>query len=237
MNTTMLIAGETSDLRVDPPGFIIRVSRGLPETVTMLAHHGRRSAITVAAGESLTHDDRLRLTDALQALPEEWLLSFTGIETTVSAAASRLESAMSKIESGLNLWFSNYSPALEAAITNDRGEIIVLLQQVEKLGVSGQNPRHLATHVAKTEHIGVVLGAIHEFCVSNEVTTFFNDPLSGGQTARWNFARTDQVRAFLEEFEPHLDDFDYCQKANLVKFCKADLSRIHLLARKEILDF
>ncbi len=232
----LLIEGETSDLQVHAPGFLTELKRGLGG-VEPLTHHGRRSAILIADRVLQTQDDRLRLSEALQALPDEWAMAFHGVEAPVKTAASQVAATLSRLESGIALAFSPYEPTIEAAITDATGQILVLLQQSSQTGSpsAARNSKYLSAHVTRKTHCGPVFGAIHEFCSSNEVTVHFCDPDQGYQVTRWDFSRTDQSRAFLEEFDAQLDDFDYCRKSGLLQFCRLDLAQ--LIKGKNILDF
>ncbi|ABD71964.1 hypothetical protein Rfer_4277 (plasmid) [Rhodoferax ferrireducens T118] len=236
INFPLVIEGETSDLQVHAPGFLTEVKRGLGG-VEPLTHHGRRSAICIADLVLQTQDDRLRLSDALQALPDEWAMAFHGVEAPVKTAASQVAATMSRLESGIALAFSPYEPTIEAAITDAKGEILVLLQQSCQTGSpsAARNSKYLSAHVTRRAHSGAVFGAIHEFCSSNEITVHCCDPDQGYQVTRWDFSRTEQARAFLEEFDTHLDDLEYCRKSGLLQFCRLDLAQI--IKATNILDF
>lgn len=226
MKDYLSIEGEGACIKVHAPGFIVEVRRSSNKVIP-LSHHGR-NAVNVATLEYT--DDVQPLCDALRALPESWLMSFTGIEAPLAVVAMKVRSLLEKQGQTVELHTSAFAPNIEAAITNASGDMVVLFQTSnhEGLSASMRNPRHISVHVAKSQHIGVVFGAIRSYCFGSELTTYFNDPLVGQEVSRWDMSRTDQVRAFLEEFEPNLDDFTYCRDAGLLQFCRIDVSKLEI---------
>lgn len=238
MTAALVIKGETSCLHVQAPGFLTEVRDGATDAIPM-TQHGRGGAISVAGRLALSPDDLLLLSDALQAIPLNWRMSFSGIESNVSAAAAGVMTALSGIETGLVLHHSQIAPSTEAAITGEQGEVLVLLQQSGHEGIprSERNSQHMAMHLNRREHTGVVAGAIHRLCKNGaSVLVNFNDVSLGIEPARWDFSQRGQVRAFLEEVEPELDNFRHCFKAGLMDFCRLDLSQIELKSKTQ-LDF
>jgi len=237
MKLPLVMEGETSDIQVHAPGFLTEVKRGSNEVI-LLTHLGRRSALS-AASRVLQADAECEdlLSGSLKALPMQWSMSFTGGEASVLAVAEIVLETMSRIDPGLSLHRSSFAPHFEAAITPANGEILVLLQQSGHAGIPrpNRNAKNFSAHVARTEHIGVVLGAIRRFCAEDVLADYY-DPLQGSTTTTWDFSRVEQVRAFLEELEPRLDDLEYCRKAGLLPFCKMDISQI-IREKTEILDF
>lgn len=236
--TVLVIRGESSCLQVQAPGFFTEIRLGAVNAIP-LTQCGRSGVVSVAGRLALSPDDLLLLDDALRAIPQTWCMSFSGIASTVAAAATGVLAALSAMETGLVLHHSQIAPSIEAAITDKQGEVLVLLQQCGHEGTprSERNANHMAIHVNRREHMGVVAGAIHRLCQSAaSVLVTFNEVTLGIDPARWDFSRKDQVRAFLEEVEPQLDNFKHCHKAGLMEFCRIDLWPI-AVTNKNPLDF
>ena len=219
----LLIEGEGACIHVQAPGFIVEVN---PSTnkVTPLSHHAR-NAVNVVSLDS-PNDDSTSIRNALRALPEAWIMALVGVSTSLVDASIRVKKQLANLEPGVEVHSSLLTPEHEVAITNASGEVVVLFQKNTQPGIS--------IHIAKNEHIGLVFGSVYDCCIGSELTSVYCSPMAGLEVARWDMSKTSHARAFLEEFEPRLDRWDYCRDARLLKFCKLNVLNS---SNVDILDF
>ena len=210
-------------LTVDAVGLSRLTKHGSSDSL-FLSHLGYLRVAAMIKEMAETADECDLLLNQIACLPATWVLQLMGVKANLS----QLAEATLKLLGNFEKVILHRVKDEEAAVCDEAGKMIVLLQSDCHLGI----PRTLrstgcvSVSIARQPFAGPCIGAVLQASNGKEMRSLYQPEGCSLEIATWNLGDKDALRSLLSELGVDLKAIPYCGDAGLLRFAIGDSTNI-----------
>jgi hypothetical protein len=228
MQVENIFDAETSQFVVVKPGLVYEKLNG-SGVEKHLTHLGRPAVETYLRTRIGSESVYRNVRDCLKHLPDMWRFVVTSSLPAFDSLLPHLELSTRELCGEPLIQFSGDSNV--ALLSVGCVEPLFVLQKMR----SASGKRSIQVACASDQSLAQLIGALH--VLKAKTTTVITKQSSDGLEPLGALETSDRsaCRAFLEEFEPRINDPEFCRQIGLMVLCR--VQDIQITGRKALLDF